>query len=119
MGAGVWGDKLFITVPRRRHGVPSSLNYVSLKSQNKHNTPLIPYPNWEMNALPDNYNSSNFDGSSLSSSDRSHFVSVYRVAVDSCDRLWFIDTGRLEIPGTFFPNRYVRNYRSFKLFNRI
>ncbi|XP_044759607.1 L-dopachrome tautomerase yellow-f2-like [Coccinella septempunctata] len=98
MGAGVWGDKLFITVPRRRHGVPSSLNYVSLNSQNKHNTPLIPYPNWEMNALPENYNSSNFDSSSLSSADRNRFVSVYRVAVDSCDRLWFVDTGRLEIP---------------------
>ncbi|XP_045476783.1 L-dopachrome tautomerase yellow-f2-like [Harmonia axyridis] len=98
MGAAVWKNKLFITVPRRRHGVPSSLNYVNLDSPNKHNTPLIPYPNWEMNALPSNYNSSSFDSASLSSSDRTHFVSVYRVAVDSCDRLWFVDTGRMEIP---------------------
>ncbi|KAL3274643.1 hypothetical protein HHI36_016023 [Cryptolaemus montrouzieri] len=98
MGAGVWGDKLFITVPRRRHGVPSSLNYVSLSSQNRHNTPLIPYPNWEMNALPENYNNTNFDNSSLSPAERQRFVSVYRVAADSCDRLWFVDTGRMEIP---------------------
>ncbi|KAK9883383.1 hypothetical protein WA026_001558 [Henosepilachna vigintioctopunctata] len=99
MGANAWGDKLFITVPRRRHGVPSTLNYVSLSSPNKHNTPLIPYPNWEMNALPENYNSSGFSSASVSRSERDRFVSVYRVEADSCDRLWFVDTGRMEIPG--------------------
>lgn len=31
--------------------------------------------------------------------DRNRIVSVYRTRVDSCGRLWFIDTGALEYPG--------------------
>ncbi|KAJ8916781.1 hypothetical protein NQ315_005786 [Exocentrus adspersus] len=90
MGANVWQDKLFITVPRRRLGVPSSLNYVSLKKSknpNRHNVPLIPYPSWEKNTYPD------------TSGRGDNFVSVYRVAVDTCDRLWFVDTGTVETLG--------------------
>ncbi|CAH1164980.1 unnamed protein product [Phyllotreta striolata] len=85
MGANVWRNKLFITVPRRRLGVPSTLNYVPLDSRQKHNVPLIPYPNWEVNTYPDPTNS----GENL--------VSLYRVAVDPCDRLWFVDTGLVEV----------------------
>ncbi|CAH1116241.1 unnamed protein product [Phaedon cochleariae] len=87
MGANVWRNKLFITVPRRRLGVPSTLNYVRLDSSNRYNVPLIPYPNWNINIYPD------------TSGAGQNFVSVYRVAVDACDRLWFIDTGLVEIPG--------------------
>lgn len=32
LGLNVWGDKLFITVPRWKKGVPANLNYVSLKN---------------------------------------------------------------------------------------
>lgn len=83
MGANVWGNKLFITVPRRRLGVPSSLNYIDLNSSVRHNVPLIPYPNLEMNSL----------------NSPKPIVSVYRVAIDPCDRLWFIDTGVIETLG--------------------
>lgn len=31
MGLEIYGDRLFITVPRWRFGVPSSLNYINLK----------------------------------------------------------------------------------------
>ncbi|CAH0564872.1 unnamed protein product [Brassicogethes aeneus] len=86
MGANVWKNKLFITVPRRRLGVPSTLNYVDLNGRNRRNVPLTPYPDWKTNLFPSqNYNST--------------FFSVYRVAVDACDRLWFVDTGLLESPG--------------------
>lgn len=88
MGANVWHKKLFITVPRRRLGVPSTLNYVPLDSRNKRNVPLIPYPTARTNLYPSNGEDS--------------FVSVYRVAVDPCDRLWFIDTGLIELPGGLF-----------------
>lgn len=86
MGANRWKDKLFITVPRRRVGVPSTLNFVWMNSTERHNVPLIPYPNWRINQFeptrePDN------------------FVSIYRTAVDPCDRLWMIDTGLIETPG--------------------
>ncbi|CAG9832945.1 unnamed protein product [Diabrotica balteata] len=87
MGANVWRNKLFITVPRRRLGVPSTLNYVPLDSPSRHNVPLIPYPDWDTNIYPDPKNSGD------------NFVSVYRVAVDPCDRLWFVDTGLVEVLG--------------------
>jgi hypothetical protein len=29
-GVEVWGNKLFVTVPRRRPGIPSTLNYIKL-----------------------------------------------------------------------------------------
>lgn len=94
MGANVWKDKVFITVPRRRHGVPSTLNYVSLNNKNRHNLPLKPYPNWNINVFPD------------TSGKGENFVSVYRTAIDVCDRLWFVDAGILEIPGN---RTFVRN----------
>ncbi|KAF2879521.1 hypothetical protein ILUMI_26653 [Ignelater luminosus] len=86
MGANRWKDKLFVTVPRRRVGVPSTLNFVWMNSTERHNVPLIPYPNWRINQFdptrePDN------------------FVSIYRTAVDACDRLWMVDTGLIETPG--------------------
>ncbi|CAH1996584.1 unnamed protein product [Acanthoscelides obtectus] len=84
MGTNVWRNKLFVTVPRRRLGVPSTLNYVPLDSPQKQNVPLIPYPNWGINLYP---------------GPRENFVSVYRVGVDPCDRLWFVDTGIIETPG--------------------
>lgn len=87
MGANLYKNKLFITVPRRRDGVPSSLNFINANSPEKHNVPLIPYPNWDVNRL-------DYGGS-----DR--IVSVYRVAIDPCDRMWMVDTGLIEIPGQY------------------
>jgi len=86
MGANQWRNKLFVTVPRRRAGVPSTLNYLWINNTQKHNVPLIPYPNWEINQLP-------------TAGEHDHLVSVYRTAVDACDRLWMVDTGLIEIPG--------------------
>jgi hypothetical protein len=31
LGLDVWKDKLFVTLPRWKSGVPSTLNYISLK----------------------------------------------------------------------------------------
>lgn len=87
MGANVWHDKLFITIPRRRLGVPSTLNYVLLKGPERHNVPLRPYPNWDINLYPD------------TSGNGDNFVSVYRIAIDVCDRMWFVDTGIVETLG--------------------
>jgi hypothetical protein len=33
LGLDVWEDKLFVTVPRWKSGVPSTLNYISLKGE--------------------------------------------------------------------------------------
>lgn len=86
MGANRWENKLFITIPRRRLGVPSTLNFIWTNTTDKHNIPLIPYPNAEVNQLPSP------GGNGL-------LVSVYRTAIDTCNRLWMVDTGMLEYPG--------------------
>ncbi|KAG6461495.1 hypothetical protein O3G_MSEX012669 [Manduca sexta] len=75
IGLQVYADKVFVTVPRRKYGIPSTLNYVDRSSP----SPLLmPYPSFE---------------------EVKRLVSVYRPAVDECDRLWMVDTGLLEVPG--------------------
>lgn len=77
IGFEVYGDSIFITVPRRRYGIPSTLNYIDPETTDE-SPPLKPYPNVDS---------------------ISRFVSVYRPRVDDCDRLWMVDTGLLEVPG--------------------
>nr|QHN70683.1 yellow-f4 [Limenitis arthemis astyanax] len=73
IGLEVYGKKVFVTVPRRRYGIPSTLNYVEISSNKS--PALRPFKN-------------------------SHnLISVYRPRIDACDRLWMVDTGLLEIPG--------------------
>ncbi|KPJ05345.1 Protein yellow [Papilio xuthus] len=76
IGMEVYGDRVFITIPRRRHGIPSTLNYV--KKSCDDSPALKPYPDTKS---------------------RSKFISVYRPRVDVCGRLWMVDTGHLEVPG--------------------
>lgn len=75
IGFEVYGDRVFVTVPRRRHGIPSTLNYVQLGGPSS--PTLKPYPNPRWSKL---------------------LVSTYRPRVDSCDRLWVVNTGLLEVP---------------------
>lgn len=50
LGIERWQDKLFVTVPRWKPGVASSLNYVDLNEANE--SPLLkPYPSWENHQL--------------------------------------------------------------------
>lgn len=74
-----WHDKTFVTVIRDK-GVPSSLNIVS-KRVGDGGPLLLPYPNWDW-AKIDRTNAS-----------CRGIISVYRVAIDPCDRLWVLDTG--------------------------
>ncbi|XP_059470383.1 LOW QUALITY PROTEIN: protein yellow-like [Neocloeon triangulifer] len=69
-------NRVFISIPRFKNGVPATLTYVNYPSQSS--SPLLnPYPNWEMNR------EGNCDG----------ITSTFRVKVDECDRLWVLDTG--------------------------
>lgn len=85
-------DKLFITVPRRRPGVPATLNYIPTKSPVGSSPSLRAYPSYQTNQLPEN-----------NQADASRIISVYRTRVDACNRLWFIDTGLLEYPSNEKP----------------
>ncbi|EDW97174.1 L-dopachrome tautomerase yellow-f2 [Drosophila yakuba] len=84
MGATHFRGRLFVTMPRRRVGIPSTLNYIDLAEDGSVLSPkLRAYPNFGLNQ---------FNASA------ENLVSVYRTSVDACQRLWFIDTGMLEYP---------------------
>lgn len=90
LGLDRWKNKLFVTVPRWKAGVAASLNYVELDPLNK-TSALTPYPTWAANTLP--------EGDDAKPTTDNHIVSVFRVKVDSCDRLWVMDTGLADILG--------------------
>ncbi|CAH1642794.1 unnamed protein product [Spodoptera littoralis] len=78
MGAERVDDRVFITIPRRRYGIPATLNYIDLNLHgNSRSPPLSPYPDMERSRS---------------------LISVYRTRADECGRLWMVDTGVIEIP---------------------
>ncbi|XP_014273784.1 protein yellow isoform X2 [Halyomorpha halys] len=73
------GNRLFITLPRWKKGVPASLTTVDLNSGQR--SPLLkPYPDWAWH-----------------NGDCNGITSVFRVALDECGRLWAIDSGVTEL----------------------
>ncbi|KAM7351093.1 L-dopachrome tautomerase yellow-c [Cochliomyia hominivorax] len=90
LGLERWNNKLFITVPRWKSGIASTLNYVDLNSKDK-SPKLIPYPSWEANKLPEE--------STYKLKDNSTIISTFRIQADKCDRLWVLDTGLADILG--------------------
>lgn len=89
MGISHHNSRLFISIPRRRPGVPATLNVIDLTKvpQGELSPPINAYPDYIVNQLHDDYRA-----------DPKRIVSVYRSKVDACNRLWFVDTGILEYP---------------------
>ncbi|KAG7207330.1 hypothetical protein KM043_008997 [Ampulex compressa] len=85
VGIEVWRNKLFVSVPRWRTGIPSTLNYISLDTNRGGSPKLTPYPNWAQNKAGD--------------CDMG-LTTVYRMHADMCDRLWVLDTGTIGIGDT-------------------
>ncbi|XP_050069995.1 L-dopachrome tautomerase yellow-f2-like [Anopheles maculipalpis] len=80
---------LYVTIPRRRPGIPATLNVIDMSRNPAVNEPTLdPYPNSLVNSLRNDF-----------AADPKRIISVYRTQVDRCDRLWFVDTGYLEYPG--------------------
>ncbi|XP_059052323.1 protein yellow-like [Achroia grisella] len=88
VGLARWKNKVFVTVPRWKSGVASSLNYVDLDGPS--DQLLKPYPSFKDNLVPD---------SAKAPPSNSSVISVFRVHVDPCDRLWVMDTGFADISG--------------------
>ncbi|XP_045497878.1 protein yellow [Colias croceus] len=80
MGLEVHGDRLFVTVPRWRAGVPASLNYIDLKDNSTKSPVLMPYPSWAAHDA---------------TSGKPEIVSPFRVRADKCNRLWVLDNGKI------------------------
>ncbi|CAM6031572.1 unnamed protein product, partial [Sphagnum compactum] len=86
VGVERWQNKLFVTVPRWRDGIPATLNYIDMdRTPTGHNVPLIPYPNLQSNIAGDCING---------------LSTVYRIKADKCGRLWILDTGTVGIGNT-------------------
>ncbi|KAI5740865.1 hypothetical protein M8J76_007995 [Diaphorina citri] len=89
VGMEVWRNKLFVTVPRWREGVPSTLNYIPLDSVTSASPNLIPYPSWEANQVPPQ-----------PQDQCDTLTTTYRIKADSCDRLWVLDAGTTGLEST-------------------
>ncbi|KAJ0176845.1 hypothetical protein K1T71_008024 [Dendrolimus kikuchii] len=82
MGLEIYENKLFITVPRWRTGVPASLNYVDMNVKNDTSPKLIPYPSWAAHSIGS-------DGTPP------EVISPFRIRADKCHRLWVLDNGKI------------------------
>ncbi|KAM7363837.1 L-dopachrome tautomerase yellow-e [Cochliomyia hominivorax] len=81
-GLVVTEDRLFVATPKLFSGVPSTLNYIS--RSNLDDSPVLQaYPDWSFATTGRN----DFNCSDLI------LVSVYRLRLDSCNRLWVLDAG--------------------------
>lgn len=79
LGVDRWQDRLFITMPRWKNGIPASLAWLPLPALDK-SAPMNPYPNWNAHGNPE-------------APDCTKLMSVYRLWVDECERLWVLDAG--------------------------
>ncbi|XP_017887718.1 major royal jelly protein 1-like [Ceratina calcarata] len=96
-----WKDLTFVTVIRAK-GVPASLNIVTDKLGP--GGPLLkPYPDWSWAKL------GNCDS----------ITSVYRVAIDKCDRLWVLDNGKVDDNPICDPQLLAFDLNTSKLLKRI
>lgn len=92
-------QKVFISVPRFQNGVPVTIGYVTESVTPEGNPVIAPYPNWEFNKL------GNCDG----------VTSVYRMKVDNCNRLWILDTGKLDDKWICSPKLHIFDLLTNKL----
>lgn len=81
LGVDRWRNRLFVTMPRWKNGVPASLASLSLPALDR-SPPMRPYPSWDWHANPE-----------AIQPDCTKLMSVYRIWVDECDRLWVLDAG--------------------------
>nr|XP_050845756.1 protein yellow-like [Vespula vulgaris]XP_050845757.1 protein yellow-like [Vespula vulgaris] len=73
------GSIVFVTIPRFIKGIPATFGYVTDDVTPEGNPIIAPYPSWEWNK----------------EGDCNVITSVFRVAIDKCNRLWVLDTGKV------------------------
>nr|ADX87358.1 yellow-h3 [Heliconius melpomene] len=79
LGIERWQDRVFVSTPRWKKGVPATLSSLPVASQEE--SPLLaPYPSWDW------HNADNCTG----------FTSIYRMSIDDCGVMWVLDSGQVE-----------------------
>uniref|UniRef100_T1PG81 Major royal jelly protein n=1 Tax=Musca domestica TaxID=7370 RepID=T1PG81_MUSDO len=81
-GLAVMNDRIFMATPKLFAGVPSTLSWIS-RGEFDESPVLNAYPDWSYSTT----GRTDFNCSDLV------LVSVYRMRVDSCGRLWVLDAG--------------------------
>ncbi|XP_050303842.1 protein yellow [Anthonomus grandis grandis] len=89
LGLDRWRNKLFVTVPRWKSGVAATLGYLPLDEPINKSASIIPYPHWKANLLP----------KGDKATEDTHIISVFRISIDACDRLWVMDSALADILG--------------------
>ncbi|XP_044759409.1 protein yellow [Coccinella septempunctata] len=80
LGIELWKDRLFVTMPKWKNGVPATL--AVLPREPKEPSPqLVPYPNWDW------HKTESCEG----------LTSIFRIQADDCGRLWVLDSGQIEV----------------------
>ncbi|KAF5288325.1 hypothetical protein FQR65_LT12059 [Abscondita terminalis] len=80
LGIEVDRDRIFVSFPKWKDGTPCTLAVIP-KAANEVSPIFIPYPSWDW------HNSDTCDG----------LLSVYRMQVDECKRLWVLDSGQVNV----------------------
>ncbi|KAL2717416.1 major royal jelly protein 1 [Vespula squamosa] len=76
----ITNERIFITIPRLI-GVPASIGTLNPHKQSGGGPLVRPYPNWKWATNTQDCNN--------------NIISVYRVDLDDCDRLWVLDNGKI------------------------
>jgi len=83
-GVKVWGDRLYVTLPRWRRGVPATLASVPIPKPGNYHNPspkLEPFPSWEMQQV----------------GNCSALQNVQNIEIDPTNGyMWVIDSGRTD-----------------------
>lgn len=90
-GIEITWDRIFISTPRLRAGVPATLSFFPRKAPLGSSPQLQAYPSWD------------WHGAGKGEINCTRLISVYRTRLDRCDRLWVVDAGVMTSIDDFMP----------------
>jgi len=90
-GIEISWDRIFVSTPRLRAGVPATLSFFPRKVPLGSSPQLQAYPSWD------------WHGAGKGEINCSTLISVYRSRLDRCDRLWAVDSGVITSIDDFMP----------------
>ncbi|KAH0954657.1 hypothetical protein HN011_004596 [Eciton burchellii] len=80
-GIEIGWDRIFVSTPRLRAGVPATLSFFPRRIPLGSSPKLQTYPSWDWHAA------------GKGEINCTQLISVYRTRLDRCDRLWVVDAG--------------------------